>query len=48
MKDMPNPPAGNDTKVDYSKQINEAREKNDMVTMAALIRQQAESNANNK
>ncbi|MCB7336334.1 hypothetical protein LI010_19965 [Enterocloster aldenensis] len=48
MKDMPNPPAGNETKVDYSKQINEAREKNDMVTMAALIRQQAESNANNK
>lgn len=45
MKEMPIPPAGNETKVDYSKQIAEAQEKNDMVAMAALIRQQAAANA---
>lgn len=40
-----NPPAGNGSgKVDYSKQIQEAQDRGDMVAMASLIRQQAEAN----
>lgn len=40
-----NPPAGNGSgKVDYTKQINEAKERGDMVAAASLIRQQNEAN----
>ena len=40
-----NPPAGNSGgKVDFSKQIAEAQDRGDMVTVASLIRQQGEAN----
>lgn len=45
MKQMPTPPSGNQTKIDYSKQIAEAQASGDMALMASLIRQQAEANA---
>ena len=45
MKQMPTPPSGNQTTVDYSKQIAEAQASGNMVLMAALIRQQSEANA---
>lgn len=45
MKDMPTPPAGNQTTIDYSKQIADAQASGDMALMAALIRQQAAANA---
>lgn len=45
MKQMPTPPSGNQTKIDYSKQIAEAQVSGDMALMASLIRQQAEANA---
>lgn len=41
LKDMPTPPAGNQTTIDYSKQIAEAQASGDMALMASLIRQQA-------
>ena len=41
MKDMPTPPAGNQTIIDYSKQIATAQASGDMALMASLIRQQA-------
>ncbi len=47
MKQMPTPPSGNQTKVDYSKQIAEAQASGNMALMAALIRQQSEANAPN-
>ena len=46
MKNMPTPPAGNQTSIDYSKQIAAAQASGDMALMAALIRQQAAANAN--
>ena len=46
MKDMPTPPSGNQTKIDYSKQIAEAQERGDMVAVASLIRRQSEENSN--
>jgi len=45
MKDMPVPPSGNDTKIDYSAQIAAAQASGDMALTASLIRQQAEANA---
>lgn len=45
LKDMPTPPAGNQTTIDYSKQIADAQASGDMALMAALIRQQAAANA---
>ncbi len=45
MKQMPTPPSGNQTTIDYSKQIAEAQTTGNMPLMAALIRQQAEANA---
>lgn len=48
LKDMPNPPAGNETIVDYTKQIAEAQASGNMALMSALIRQQAAANANKK
>ena len=45
MKQMPTPPSGNQTTIDYSKQIAEAQASGNMVLMAALIRQQSEANA---
>ncbi len=45
MKQMPVPPSGNQTNIDYSKQIAEAQTTGNMALMAALIRQQAEANA---
>ena len=45
MKDMPTPPAGNQTTIDYSKQIADAQASGDMALMASLIRQQAAANA---
>lgn len=45
MKDMPVPPSGNQQKVDYSKEIAEAQNSNNMPLMASLIRKQAEANA---
>lgn len=45
MKQMPTPPSGNQTTVDYSKQIADAQASGNMVLAAALIRQQAEANA---
>lgn len=45
MKQMPTPPSGNQTTVDYSKQIAEAQASGNMALMAALIRQQSEANA---
>lgn len=45
MKQMPTPPSGNQTKIDYGKQIAEAQASGDMALMASLIRQQAEANA---
>ena len=45
LKDMPTPPAGNQTTIDYSKQIAEAQESGDMALMASLIRQQAAASA---
>lgn len=48
MKNMPTPPAGNQTKLDLSKQIAEAQARGDMVLMASLIRQQSSANANKK
>lgn len=45
MKNMPTPPAGNQTNIDYSKQIAAAQASGDMVLMASLIRQQAAANA---
>ena len=41
MKNMPTAPSGNQTTVDYSKQIAAAQESGNMVLAAALIRQQA-------
>ena len=40
-----NPPAGNGSKVDLSKQIADAQERGDMVAYASLVRQQSEMNA---
>lgn len=45
MKQMPTPPSGNQTTIDYSKQIAEAQASGNMALMAALIRQQSEANA---
>lgn len=45
MKQMPAPPSGNQTTVDYSKQIAEAQASGNMALVASLIRQQAEANA---
>lgn len=45
MKQMPTPPSGNQTTVDFSKQIAEAQASGNMALMASLIRQQAEANA---
>lgn len=45
LKDMPTPPAGNQTTIDYSKQIADAKASGDMALMASLIRQQAAANA---
>ncbi|WP_455535437.1 hypothetical protein [Roseburia inulinivorans] len=45
LKDMPTPPAGNQTTIDYSKQIAEAQASGDMALMASLIRQQAAASA---
>ena len=45
MKNMPTPPAGNQTNIDYSKQIAAAQASGDMALMASLIRQQAAANA---
>lgn len=45
MKEMPTPPAGNQTNIDYSKQIADAQASGDMALMASLIRQQAAANA---
>lgn len=45
LKDMPTPPAGNQTTIDYSKQIADAQASGDMALMASLIRQQAAANA---
>ncbi|NSI89842.1 hypothetical protein [[Clostridium] scindens] len=45
MKQMPIPPAGNQQKIDYSKQIAEAQASGNMALMASLIRQQTEANA---
>ena len=45
MKNMPTPPAGNQTNIDYSKQIAAAQASGNMVLMASLIRQQAAANA---
>lgn len=45
MKQMPTPPSGNQTNIDYSKQIAEAQATGNMALMASLIRQQAEANA---
>ena len=47
LKDMPTPPAGNQTTIDYSKQIADAQASGDMALMASLIRQQAAANATN-
>lgn len=44
MKNMPAPPSGNQTTVDYSKQIAEAQANGNMALAASLIRQQAEAN----
>lgn len=46
MKEMPAPPAGNQAKVDYSKQIADAQASGNMALMASLIRQEAAANAN--
>ena len=45
LKDMPTPPAGNQTTIDYSKQIADAQASGDMALMASLIRQQAAASA---
>lgn len=45
LKDMPTPPAGNQTTIDYSKQIAEAQASGDMALMASLIRQQSAASA---
>lgn len=45
MKNMPTPPAGNQTNIDFSKQIAAAQASGDMALMASLIRQQAAANA---
>lgn len=45
LKDMPVPPSGNETKVDYSTAIAEAQANGNLVQAASLIRQQAEANA---
>lgn len=45
MKQMPAPPSGNQTSIDFSKQIAEAQASGDMALMASLLRQQAEANA---
>lgn len=45
MKQMPTPPSGNQTSIDFSKQIAEAQASGDMALMASLLRQQAEANA---
>ena len=44
MKNMPTAPSGNQTTVDYSKQIAEAQANGNMALAASLIRQQAEAN----
>lgn len=44
MKNMPTPPAGNQTNIDFSKQIAAAQASGDMALMASLIRQQAAAN----
>lgn len=45
LKDMPTPPAGNQTTIDYGKQIADAQASGDMALMASLIRKQAAANA---
>lgn len=45
LKDMPTPPAGNQTTIDYSKQIAEAQASGNMALMASLIRLQAAASA---
>lgn len=45
MKDMPTPPSGNQTNIDYNKLIAEAQEHGDMVAVASLIRRQSEENS---
>lgn len=44
MKNMPTAPSGNQSTVDYSKQIAEAQANGNMALAASLIRQQAEAN----
>ena len=46
LKNTPKPPAGKAGNVDYTKEIEQAREKGDMVALAALIRQQQIMNQN--
>lgn len=45
MKQMPAPPSGNQTTIDFSKQIAEAQASGDMALMAELIMQQSAANA---
>lgn len=45
LKDMPGAISGNQSTVDYSKQIAEAQSSGNMALTASLIRQQAEANA---
>lgn len=44
MKNMTVPPSGNQSTVDYSKQISEAQANGNMALVASLIRQQSEAN----
>ncbi len=44
MKNMPGAVSGNKVDIDYNKQIQEAQEKGDYLTVSALLRQQAASN----
>lgn len=46
LKNTPKPAAGKAGNVDYTKEIEQAREKGDMVALAALIRQQQMMNQN--
>lgn len=48
MKNMSTAPSGNQTTVDYSKQIAEAQASGNMALAASLIRQQSEANAPKK
>lgn len=45
MKQMPTPPSGNQTTIDYNKQIAEAQSRGDMAMVAELIMRQAAANA---